>query len=256
MKSRPCALTIAGFDPSSGAGVTADIKTFEALKVYGLAVCTANTIQTDINFKACYWVNIEIIKTQIEILFNRFKIDVVKIGIVQNWEVLHKIIDILLQKNPKVKIVLDPVLKASSSFEFHNLSSETQEKSEKRFEVILNKVYLLTPNYHEIKALFLSKSVEETIKYIHNKTNVLLKGGHIKDNVGIDHFFIHNGNHFVLNPKGKNISDKHGSGCILSSAITAYLALGFPILKACFKAKRYTEQILRSNKTLLGYHRI
>jgi len=55
MKNRPYILTIAGFDPSGGAGLTADIKTFESLKCYGLAVCTANTVQNDTAFSACYW---------------------------------------------------------------------------------------------------------------------------------------------------------------------------------------------------------
>ena len=79
MSKRPYILSIAGFDPSNGAGFVADVKTFEALKCYGLSVCTANTIQNDVEFTNCYWTPIDIIKKQIEILFNRFKIDVVKI---------------------------------------------------------------------------------------------------------------------------------------------------------------------------------
>jgi hydroxymethylpyrimidine/phosphomethylpyrimidine kinase len=73
MKKRPYILTIAGLDPSNGAGFTADIKTIEALKGYGLVVCTANTIQNDNDFKDCHWTDVNVVKNQIEILFNRFK---------------------------------------------------------------------------------------------------------------------------------------------------------------------------------------
>ena len=80
------------------------------------------------------------------------------------------------------------------------------------------------------------------------------KGGHHPDALGRDMLYHKNDTHFQLNPKGTVFFEKHGSGCILSAAIAGYLALGFPILKACYRAKRYTEHRLRSNKTLLAYH--
>lgn len=255
MKHRPYILTIAGFDPSNGAGLTADVKTIEVLKGYGLAVCTANTIQNDIEFEDCHWVDVNVIKNQIEILFNRFKIDFVKIGIVQNWKILHEIIDVLIEKNSAVKIVLDPILKSSSDFDFHSSNKNSKgDCFENHFEEVLKKIYLLTPNYQEIEKLYVGKTIKETIEHISGKTNVFLKGGHRKDNVGKDTLFTKSGKHFTLNPKGQNLSEKHGSGCVLSTAITTYLALKFPLLKACFRGKKYTEKVLSSNKTLLGYH--
>ncbi|MBQ4819776.1 hydroxymethylpyrimidine/phosphomethylpyrimidine kinase [Aquimarina sp. MMG016] len=254
MKNRPYILTIAGFDPSGGAGLTADIKTIEALKGYGLAVCTANTVQSDVELIACHWIDVEVIKSQIEILFDRFSIDFVKIGIAQNWEGLNEIIDFLVEKNAKVKIILDPILKSSSDFDFHNMSLRAESRS--RFDEILDKIYLLTPNYEEIHKLYNDKTIEEAIGYICSKTNLFLKGGHRKEAVGKDELFTKNGKYFVINPKSQNISEKHGSGCVLSSAIITYLALGFPLLKACFRGKRYTEKVLSSNKSLLGYHRV
>ncbi len=262
MKTRPNILTIAGFDPSSGAGLTADIKTFEALKCYGFAVFSANTIQNDIEFTACHWIDIEVIKKQIEIVFNRFEIDFVKIGIIQNWEVLNLIIDFLISKNNNIKIVLDPVLKSSSNFNFHNTNDSSshshfnQDCIERQFDEVLNKIYLLTPNYQEIEKLYTDKTIEETIEFIRGKTNVFLKGGHRKKALGKDELFTKKGSCFTLMPKGKKNSEKHGSGCVLSSAITSYLALGFPLLKACYRGKRYTEKVLSSNKTALGYHSI
>ncbi|WP_108867611.1 hydroxymethylpyrimidine/phosphomethylpyrimidine kinase [Aquimarina aquimarini] len=255
MIKRPYILTIAGFDPSNGAGLTADIKTFEALKGYGLAVCTANTVQNDVEFKECHWVDIAVIKNQIDILFDRFVIDVVKIGIVENWKVLNEIIDVLLEKNKNIRIVLDPVLKSSSEFEFHSLGSENNNAN-KIVEEITKKIYLLTPNYHEIEKLYTDKTIEETVKHISDKCNLFLKGGHRDKDIGKDELFTINRKHFVLNPKGKNIAEKHGSGCVLSSAIAMYLAQGFSLLQSCFRGKRYTEKVLSSNTSLLGYHRV
>jgi len=259
MKKRPNILTIAGFDPSNGAGLTADVKTFETLKCYGLSVCTANTVQDDIEFKACHWMSVEVISDQIEVLFKRFQINYVKIGIVESWEVLSVIIDKLLELNSRVKIVLDPVLTSSSNFDFHSNvtssdSDDNQNCIENKLDEILSKIYLLTPNYNEIQNLYPDESIEETIILISSKTNLFLKGGHHPDELGKDVLFTEEGKQFNLNPKLKNCSKKHGSGCVLSSAITSYLALGFPLLKSCYRGKRYTEKFLSSNKSLLGFH--
>ncbi|GAA4275347.1 hydroxymethylpyrimidine/phosphomethylpyrimidine kinase [Aquimarina mytili] len=262
MKPRPNVLTIAGFDPSSGAGLSADIKTLESLKCYGLAVCTANTIQNDIEFKTCNWAEVEIIKNQIQILFDRFDIDFVKIGIIENWKVLNEIIDFLISRNENVKVVLDPILRSSSNFDFRNSNVSSSDLDfnrngiENQFDEILNKIYLLTPNYQEIEQLYTDKTIVETIKHIISKTNLFLKGGHREEAKGKDELFTVTREHFKLNPKGKNSYEKHGSGCVLSSAIIANLALGFPLLKACYRGKRYTEKYLSSNKTLLGYHKM
>jgi len=247
LKKRPNILTIAGLDPSNGAGLTADVKTFETLKCYGLSVCTANTIQDDVTFKACHWVHVDVILDQIEVLFNRFQINYVKIGIVENWLTLSVLIDRVLELNPSVKIVLDPVLKSSSNFDFHSSNNEVLEE-------ILSKIYLLTPNYNEIEKLYPEKSIEDTIQHISSITNLFLKGGHHPNQLGKDELFTKEGKQFSLNPKLKNCSEKHGSGCVLSSAIMSYLALGFPLLKACYRGKRYTEKFLSSNQSLLGFH--
>ena len=244
---RPNILTIAGLDPSNGAGLTADVKTFENLKCYGLSVCTAITVQNGKDFKECHWTSFEVIQSQIEIIFERFEIKFVKIGIVESWAVLNKIIDLLLSKNASIKIILDPILTSSSNFNFH-------PDDAKQLDRILPKLFMITPNFTEIEQLYEGKDIKATIKHIRNKTNLFLKGGHRSHKIGTDELFTKDGKHFVFNPKTTNISEKHGSGCVLSSAITSYLALQFPITKACYKGKRYTERFLRSNKSLLGYH--
>ena len=248
MKSRPSILSIAGFDPSGGAGLVADIKTFEMLKCYGVSICSAITLQNDLTIKSCIWTQVEIMKSQINLLFERIKIDYAKVGVVENWIVLKQLTAFLIQKNPKIKIVLDPILCSTSGFEFHDSGSDS-------FYETLDNIFLITPNQHEINSLNADKSIKRKIENICKKTNLLLKGGHKTDRLGRDELYTTEGKKFFLKPRSKNISEKHGSGCILSSAITSHLALGFPLLKACYRAKRYTEKVLSSNKTLLGYHR-
>lgn len=249
MNKRPNILTIAGFDPSSGAGITADIKTFETLNCYGFSVCTANTIQNDISFLACHWTPIALIKSQIELLFDRFEIDFVKIGIVENWHTLSIIVQTLLAKNSAIKIVLDPVLRSSSAFDFHMGHIE-------KLDEILPHIYLITPNYIEIENLYADKNSHETIAFLSSQTNLFLKGGHRKENIGRDVLYNNNNNNQIITfePKQTTCTEKHGSGCVLSSAITSYLALGFPLTEACEQGKRYTEHFLSSTPSLLGFH--
>lgn len=248
MKKRPYILSVAGFDPSGGAGLVADCKTFEALKCQGLSVCTANTIQTDNEFVDCNWIDVEIIKKQLTTLFNRFEIDVVKIGIVQDWQILSEIIDLIILKNPETKIIVDPVLSASANFDFQT------NFDKKLFDTILEKIYVLTPNYEEIKKLYPELNIKETIEQISKKTNLYLKGGHNENEKGKDYLYSKEEQFYPINPKYKTYA-KHGSGCVLSSAMASYLALGFPLLKSAFRAKRFTEKYLGSNKELLGNFR-
>ncbi|WP_271406520.1 hydroxymethylpyrimidine/phosphomethylpyrimidine kinase [Tenacibaculum soleae] len=241
-------LTIAGLDPSSGAGITSDIKTFEAHGLYGLSVCTAVTIQNDIDFKDCVWIDKTVIISQIKTLFERFSISVVKIGIIESWDVLLDVTQILKRLNPKIKIVLDPILKASAGFDFHtNQNLEVLEQ-------VLENCDFITPNYNEIKALFPDKNIEETIEFVSSKTNLYLKGGHRKDKKGWDEVYYNKIVQLNISPIANKVSEKHGSGCVLSSALTANLALEFSLEDACKNTKRYTEQFLNSNNSLLGVH--
>ncbi len=250
MSLKPYILTIAGFDPSCGAGLTADIKTIENLNCYGVSACTANTVQNDISFTACHWIPFAQIKAQIEILYQRFTISVVKIGIVENWKVLYEIVDLLLAKDPGLKIIVDPVLTSSSAYAFHDNS-----EGHSYFNKVLDKIYLLTPNYSEINALYPDKDLKATITYISSKTNLLVKGGHREIKKGMDQLFQKNhGTYNLYGDNSKEISEKHGSGCVLSAAIASFVAEGYPLIQSCYKGKMYVEDFLASNSTLLGDH--
>lgn len=241
-------LTIAGHDPSGGAGFTSDIKTFEAHWLYGLSVCSAITVQNDIKFNSCSWVATGIIVAQIDILFEQFEINVVKIGIIESWQTLLFILEKLHTLNPEIKVVLDPILMASAGFDFH--FNEEQSVLDKIWQLC----YIITPNYDEIQNLYPELTIEETLNHLSNLTNVYLTGGHREEKKGWDELF--NCSTVVINirPNIVEVSEKHGSGCVLSSALASNIALGIELEEACRNAKLYTEQFLNSHTSLLGIH--
>ncbi len=248
MKNKKYILTIAGLDPSSGAGLTSDIKTFESHGLYGLSVCTAVTVQNDLDFKECVWIDKQVILNQIKILFERFDISVVKIGIIESWNVLLSVVTTLKKLNSEIKIVIDPVLKATAGYLFHS------EENLEVFEKVLDQCDFITPNYEEIQHLFPDKNIEETIEFIAQKTNIYLKGGHREDKKGWDEVYHSKIVQLNIPPVADKVFDKHGSGCVLSSALASNLALDFSLEDACFNTKKYTESFLNSNESLLGEH--
>ncbi|HAO14925.1 MAG TPA: hydroxymethylpyrimidine/phosphomethylpyrimidine kinase [Tenacibaculum sp.] len=248
MDEKQYILTIAGFDPSSGAGITSDIKTFESFGLYGLSVCTAITVQNDIEFKSCTWVKETIILEQIETLFERFKIPIVKIGIIESWEVLLKVQQKLRKLKPEIVIVLDPILKASAGYDFHT------KKNYETFNKVLSLCDFITPNYDEIEALFPEKDIEETIESIAERTNIYLKGGHRKDKKGWDEIYHSKIVKLNIPLISEKVFDKHGSGCVLSAALAANFYNNLTIEDKGKNVKRYVEEYLNSDVSLLGKH--
>jgi len=245
-ENRPFVLTIAGFDPSGGAGVLADTKTFEQHKVYGFAINTGNTIQTESAFYEMQWTDIHFVLKSLDKLFDNYNIEAVKIGIIPSLSYLKEIVFTIKRLSPKTKIVWDTILKSTTEFDFLTLENQLGLMD------ILKEIDLITPNYNEMKKLFpefnlLSKSPPSGIR------GLLLKGGHNPNKVGVDYLYTSNGINKYL-PKTDNCYEKHGSGCVLSSAITANLALGQNLETACQNAKIYTENYLLSSTTKLGFH--
>ncbi len=236
-------LSIAGLDPSNGAGLTADLKTFEANGVYGLSVCTAITVQNEHEFVGLEWVKCNLILQQIDILVSNYSVRFVKIGIVENLKVLVRIINHLHEKNPTIKIIWDPILKASSGFSFHS-----NLKEESLIEVIKS-CYLITPNQIEWDQLFapLQKKIP-----LEEMCNIFLKGGHSDGEYSID-TLLEQG----VETQYKAIRlpyTKHGTGCVLSAAITANLENGKSLKESCDLAKQYVTKFIDSNNTMLGDH--
>ena len=235
---RPYALSIAGFDPSGGAGLLADAKTMEAHQVYGLTVTTAITVQHESVFQAVEWLNVSLIKQQINLLFQKYPINFCKIGLIENWDVLSEITNLLLTLNPTIKIVVDPIFRASAGFDFHqNVTIEHLKKW------LLN-IYLLTPNAPELARIKDNQSdLMEVAQSLSAYCNVLYKGGHNEAQKGTD--FLFTGHKIeALAPKAIASYEKHGSGCVLSAAIVSNLALGHDLYAACEKAKTYITHFL------------
>lgn len=246
---RKYVMSIAGFDPSGGAGLLADIKTFEQFKVYGLSVSTANTLQTEDKFYSVEWEKIETGLKSVDVLLDSYPVEIIKIGIVPSFEYLSQLVNHIKSKNSEIKIVLDPIIKSSTGFDFQ----KTIDKKE--LISVLKNIYLITPNMQEAMLLTNTKSSKEAAKQIAEHCNVLLKGGHNDEEIGVDYLYTNEGC-IELKPTLNNLSAKHGSGCVLSAAIVSNLALGFDLKKSCIEAKKYVEQFLNSNKSLLGFHHV
>lgn len=247
-ENRPFVLSIAGLDPTGGAGILADTKTFEQHQINGFAIMTANTIQTESTFFEIQWTDLNFVIRSIETLFGKYQIKAVKIGIVPDLNFLNEILSVIKSLSPTTKIVWDPVLKSTSRFEFMKVENNNYD-----LNTALSKIDLITPNYHEMKLLFPDFIQDDGNLKTGITTALLLKGGHHPATIGIDRLYLKN-KRVDLFPSDMECFEKHGSGCVLSSAIAANLALDQDLEIACRNAKIYIEKYLSSSSTLIGYH--
>jgi len=231
-------LTIAGFDPSAGAGLLADIKAFEHSKVYGQAVCTALTIQNEENFEKPNWLAWDCIKSQLEILSRVRNFDYIKIGLVESPQILGKILKWLRKKYPKAFILWDPILKASAGFEFHKQNAVSWQK-------LFSYVNLITPNLPEAEFLGISKGSL--------KTAVLVKGGHRPNSKNSnDLLFIPNSPPIIFTAQRIKGVERHGSGCVLSALILANYLKYKELEKAIRKSKSSIQKFFQNGTGKLG----
>ena len=247
-KARIPVLSIAGFDPSGGAGILADAKVFEKHKVYGLGVISANTIQNDVSFQSIEWIPLTTMKQQLNILCDRYAIEYIKIGLIENTDTFIQLLAYLKTKIKEPKIIWDPILRASAGFEFHKTIDPNTLAD------ICKELFLITPNVPEAIALGLDSDPHTNAKALSQYCHVFLKGGHALIKNGYDTLYLKEQKSFTFRPKSQVLFPKHGSGCVLSSALTANLALGENLHRSCLKAKRYVEKFLNSSASLNGYH--
>ena len=244
---RPVVLSIAGYDPSGGAGVLADIKTFEQCHCLGMAAVTALTVQTEDTFYQLEPFGVERIIAQVKPLLERYPVQWIKIGLFPQPEQLLILLTWLKEQKPDLCIVWDPVLSASAGY------SLTDGIGQELLSEIGKHIYLVTPNVPEAKALAGIAHEQAAAAWLAQYSNVLLKGGHATTAPGTDYLY-HAGSIIEIPPGIAEVWPKHGSGCILSAAITATLARGNSLEQSCRTAKQYIEQVLRSNTQLLAYH--
>src|ERR1043165_1920557 len=144
-------ISIAGFDPTGGAGILADIKTFEQLGVYGFGVCSAITLQTEDEFNGVAWIPLHQIELQLDTLLKKYEVEFLKIGLIQSLQVLDGLIKTIRRKYPRIKIIWDPILQASAGFQFH------VDAEEELLNKILSEIFLITPNSDEAMKLMDTK---------------------------------------------------------------------------------------------------
>ncbi|MCQ2107845.1 MAG: hydroxymethylpyrimidine/phosphomethylpyrimidine kinase [Fibrobacter sp.] len=238
------ALTIAGFDGSAGAGFISDIKTMAHFGVYGQAVCTALTEQNEDEFVAPGWVIWERIEAQLETLFKKHTFKYVKIGLVEKAKILRRIVEFVRAKSPDAFIIWDPIASASAGFHFMRDASE--------FLPVMKMIDLVTPNAVEYEFLGLEKAQAAGEIQMGKDCSILKKGGHCEGEESVD-ILLHEGKEYKFSSPRLPGVGKHGTGCVLSSAILANVALGKSLPEACQIGKDYMNEFLQSGEGRLGF---
>ncbi len=242
-------LTIAGTDPSGGAGIQADLKTFAAHKTYGMSVITSVVAQNTTGVTNVIDLPPIFIGEQLDAVFTDIYPDGIKVGMISNEEIIKVIVEKLKEYEAK-NIVIDPVMVSTSG---NSLMKSTAEK------VLINELLpladIITPNMPEAEVLSgieikSKKDMEKASKIIRKsiKGAVLVKGGHLEDSA--DDVLYMDGEFHWLEGKRIENSNTHGTGCTLSSAIAINLAKGMNILEAVQEAKKYLTGAIKSNLDL------
>lgn len=232
------ALTIAGLDPSGGAGIIADIRTFNTLRVYGIGVVTAITLQNTKGVNNISTVPTDVVSSQLKTLFSDIVPDAIKTGMLYEAEIIEVVSEVLREFGVK-NIVIDPVMVSSTGVKL--LKEDAVDVLKAR---LLPLALVVTPNLHEasilstieVEDIGTMKKAAEIIKDM-GPTFVIIKGGHLH---GKPVDLIYDGMSFGMFG-GERVEDKklHGVGCVFSAAITAYLARGHTLRDAAGRAKEF-----------------
>jgi hydroxymethylpyrimidine/phosphomethylpyrimidine kinase len=254
----PVAMTIAGSDPSGGAGLQADLKTFAALKVYGLSVVTAVIAQNSAQVSRVQAVEPGMVTAQLETIVAERMPDGLKIGALASAKVA-KIVAKSVESLRLPAPVLDPVLIASSGTRLLEPAAERILRTQ-----LIPLAAVVTPNIPEAEVLSEIEidglvAMRRAVQALHKlgARAVLIKGGHWPERLGdshrskvVDLFF--DGRRFIEFAAARVPGEgAHGTGCALSAAIAAWLARGFDLETAISRAKRFMTHALK-NTLILG----
>lgn len=237
-------LTIAGSDSSGGAGIQADLKTFSAHGVFGMSVITAVTAQNTLGVWGVQDISPDIIARQIEAVFDDIRVDAVKIGMVSQVKTIEVISEKLRNYHPQ-HIVVDTVMVSKSGYHLLNPEAEATLVNK-----LLPAATVVTPNIPEAEVICqMSIRSLQDMEIASRKIfdmgpqNVLLKGGHLE---GDSTDILYDGKNYIYFSSPRvNTINTHGTGCTLSSAITANLALGYSIEQSVSMAKEYITTAIR-----------
>lgn len=245
-------LSIAGSDPSGGAGIQADLKAFAARGTYGMAALTALTAQNTQGVVGVHPVPPEFVRKQIEAVFDDIRVDAVKVGMIASAEIAYVIAEVLA-RHSDVPVVLDPVMIAKGGASLLDPSAITALTDR-----LLPRATLITPNLPEAAAL-LNGSIAtnraemeaqaQQLREIGGGAAVLLKGGHLGGDDSPDVLATGDG---VIWLDGSRVqtANTHGTGCTLSSALAAELAKGKSLPEAARSAKAYLADAIGTAEQL------
>lgn len=247
-----CVVTIAGTDPSGGAGIQADIKAISATGCYAASIISVLVAQNTQQVTAIQEIPLKFIQQQIDSVFSDLKISAVKLGMLYQEKIIQLVASNLKKYQPPY-IVLDPVMISQTG---HLLLKP------RAISALINELFgcatLITPNIPEAEALLKNQindphtlqtaAINLAKQY---KVSVLLKGGHLKTSHSPDILYDYpQGKIYRFDAPRIDTINTHGTGCSLSSAIASYLAQGEDLFNAIFKAKHYLNNALIAAKDL------
>jgi hydroxymethylpyrimidine/phosphomethylpyrimidine kinase len=236
----PAALTIAGSDPSGGAGIQADLKTFHAFGVYGQAVVTLVTVQNSLRVSRVEGLPADLVAEQIGAVLEDAPPAAIKTGALGSVEVIRAVAQAI--SNWHSPLVVDPVL-----FSTHGAPLAEGPAG---FHELIPRAALITPNLFEAVALTSHEDPREAARALcgMGAGAVLVKGGHLPGDA-VDLYFDGRSFREFRSPRIET-RHTHGTGCTYSAAIAAGLALGMPMEDAIARAKRFIEAAIRTNPGL------
>jgi hydroxymethylpyrimidine/phosphomethylpyrimidine kinase len=244
------ALTIAGSDPSGGAGIQADLKTFSRLRVYGMAVITALTAQNTAGVTGTLEVPPEFVAQQLGAVLGDIHVDAAKTGMLLTAGVVE-VVACKVREHEIRNLVIDPVMTSTSGAPLLN-----RDALGIFCRKLLPLALVVTPNIGEAE-MFTGRSIssiedmEEAALQVHSMgaRSVLIKGGHLNGDDATDILF--DGTEFSHFPSPRIRSrDTHGTGCVLSAAITAHLAAGKSLEEAVQAGKDFVSAAIRNGLRL------
>ena len=246
-------LIIAGSDSCCGAGIQADIKTATSLKTYCATAITCLTAQNSQRVDDIFYPPAWFLTKQIEMILDDIKIDVIKIGMLGNAEIISEVAQILTKRAKNIPVIIDPVMVATSGDRLLELNA---------IEVLKTKLiaysYLITPNIFEAEILAGIKinnlgDVKIAAKKIQDigVKNVLIKGGHLNFDDKILHYLLlADGNEKIFSNKRLPFKSLHGTGCTLTTAISCFLSQHLFLENAIKKANQFTFKAIKNSQKI------
>ena len=244
-------LSIAGSDPSGGAGIQADLKTFAANGVYGMAAITALTVQNTVGVQGIHLVPAKFVSSQIEAIFSDIAVSSVKVGMVANAEIAREV-GTTLAKYRNLISVVDPVMVAKGGSPLLDKKAIQAVKDN-----LIPLATIVTPNLPEAAILLgssIAKSEEDMVyqgKALLNlgPKSILMKGGH-SEGITSNDLLVTENNYVWFKEKRINTKNTHGTGCTLSSSIASFLAKDFSVEESVSKAKKFVTNAIRNSEKL------